>query len=357
VKIPERVLIVHPGPQFSVEDVFNGWYEAFCDLGIKTIQYNLQDRLLFYSHAFIYTGEDDEEGRRKFRKAFPRQEEVIGVAANQLYSTCYRWWPDLILIISDFFIPEDTIDILRSRGHKVVILFTESPYEEPKQVKRAQHADLVLVNDPSRLDLYEQAGIPAHYMPHAYRPKLHYPGPGTMGMETDFAFIGTAFPSRIEFFEKMHAAGAFDRIDVTLGGFWGSLPAGSPLFPYLSHDPAECVDNDVTAKIYRSAQLGINFYRVADGDDYQDGVACGPREIEMAACGLPFLRDSRPESDELFGEILPAFSSPEEASEQLARWLAQDELREQAALAVRAAVRPRTFTANAQKLLKILDEM
>jgi hypothetical protein len=155
----------------------------------------------------------------------------------------------------------------------------------------------------------------------------------------------------------MYAAGAFDRIDVTLGGFWGSLPAGSPLFPYLSHDPAECVDNEVTASVYRSAKMGLNFYRVADGDSYTEGVACGPREIEMAACGLPFLRDSRPESDELFGEILPPFHSPEEAAEQLSWWLAHDEDREDAAWALRDAVRPRTFTANAQRLLEIIAEL
>jgi spore maturation protein CgeB len=340
-----------------VEDVFQGWYEAFTQLGIKTIDYNLQDRLTFYAQAYLDLGEDDENGHKKFKKAFSRQDDVIGVAANQVYSTCYRWWPDLVLIISDFFVPDETVEILRSRGHKVVILFTESPYEEPKQVKRAQHADLVLLNDPSRLDLYEQAGIPAYYAPHAYRPSLHYPGAESVGLETDFAFIGTAFPSRIEFFEKMHAAGAFDRIDVTLGGFWGNLPEESPLSPYLAHDRSECVDNDQTASIYRSAKVGINFYRRSDGDSYQDGVACGPREVEMAACGLPFLRDPRPESDELFGEILPTFDSPEQAAEQLAWWLAHDDERMDAGMAVRRVIRPRTFQANVQKLLKLLDEL
>jgi hypothetical protein len=357
VKTPERVLIVHPGPQFSVEDVYRGWYEAFCDLGIQTIDYNLQDRLLFYQHAFLYTGKEDEHGAKEFRKAFPGNRDVIGVAANQIYSTCYRWWPDLILIISAFFIPEDTIDVLRSRGHKVVILFTESPYEEPKQVRRAGHADLVLVNDPSRLDLYDATATPALYMPHAYRPALHYPGPGTTGMDTDFAFVGTSFPSRVEFFEKMHSLGAFDRIDVTFGGFWGGLAADSPLRPYIAHDLDECLDNDQTAGIYRAAKVGVNFYRRHEGDAYSDGVSIGPREIEMAACGLVFLRDPRPESDELFGSILPAFHSPEEATEQLRWWLSHDDEREQAGLKLRAAVRPRTFRANALRLLQLLDDM
>lgn len=357
MKIPKRALIVHPGPQFSVEDVYRGWHEALAALGIATIEYNLQDRLVFYNHAYLYTGEDDEIGRRKFKKAFPNPADTIGVAANQIYSTCYRWWPDLVLIVSDFFIPDDTVEVLRSRGHKVVILFTESPYEEDRQLRRASHADLSLVNDPSRLDMYSKAGIPAVYMPHAYRPRVHYPGAGVTGMESDFAFIGTGFPTRVAFFEKMHALGAFDQIEVTFGGYWANLAADSPLQPMLAHDPDHCVENEVTARIYRSSKLGMNFYRRADSDNYQDGVSCGPREIEMAACGLPFLRDPRPESDELFGKWLPTFSSPEEATDQLKWWLSHDQEREDAGMAIRAAVRPRTFTANAQRLLEILDGM
>lgn len=357
MKIPNRALIVHPGPQFSVEDVYRGWHEALAELGIRTIEYNLQDRLVFYNHAYLYTGEDDEAGRRQFKKAFPDPMDAIGVAANQIYSTCYRWWPDLVLIVSDFFIPDDTVEVLRSRGHKVVLLFTESPYEEDRQLKRAAHADLALLNDPSRLDMYADAGIPAVYMPHAYRPRVHYAGPGLNRLETDFAFIGTGFPTRIAFFEKMQALGAFDQLDVTFGGYWQSLPETSPLQRLLSHSPEECVENDLVASIYRSCKLGMNFYRRAESDTYTDGVACGPREIEMAACGLPFLRDPRPESDELFGKILPAFSSPEEATDQLRWWMSHDEQREDAGLACRAAVRPRTFEANAKRLLEILDAM
>ena len=75
----------------------------------------------------------------------------------------------------------------------------------------------------------------------------------------------------------------------------------------------------------------------------------------MAACGLPFLRERRPESDELFGGILPTYESPEEAASQLHWWLDHEEERVAAGLAARAAVRPRTFAANVQALLEALD--
>jgi spore maturation protein CgeB len=81
------------------------------------------------------------------------------------------------------------------------------------------------------------------------------------------------------------------------------------------------------------------------------GVACGPREIEMAACGLWFTRDPRPESDGLFA-MLPSFTSPAEASEQI-RWaVSHDRARQKAAAAAREAVAGRTFRESAMRLLR-----
>jgi spore maturation protein CgeB len=354
VKRPERVLIVHPGPQFSVHDVFMGWHEALCDMGIRTIDYNLQDRIAFHDSAYLFTGVYDDTGHVQFKKAIADKDSVIRLSANGIFSTCFQFLPDLVIIVSAFFVPGDMIEILRSRGIKVVVLFTESPYEEGRQLNVAKHCDLVLLNDPSNLAMYDEAGIPAFYMPHAYRPRLHYPGPGEDDIQTDFAFLGTGFPSRIKFFEQMLEHGAFEGIDVTLGGNWQSI-GDSPVRNLLSHELDECVDNALTTRVYRSAKMGLNLYR-READAEFDGIAIGPREIEMAACGLFFLRDPRPESDELF-PMLPTFASAEDAAEQLKWWLAHETEREEAALKARAAVRHRTFQANVKALLGMLDEL
>jgi len=120
-----------------------------------------------------------------------------------------------------------------------------------------------------------------------------------------------------------------------------------------------CVDNTEVAELYRVSRSGINFYRreANEGeDDTTGGVACGPREIEMAACGLFFLRDPRPESDELF-PMLPAFGSAAEASELLRWWLARDAQREKAAAAAREAVAGRTFEAAARRLISTITAL
>ena len=140
-----------------------------------------------------------------------------------------------------------------------------------------------------------------------------------------------------------------------LHGPWLELAADSPLRDWTAIDPDGCVANDDAARTYRAARCGINFYR-REGESAHDGEgwACGPREIEMAACGLYFLRDPRPESDELF-PMLPSYASPGEASDLLRRALARPGDRAEAAAKARAAVSDRTFENHARKLLAMLD--
>jgi hypothetical protein len=244
------------------------------------------------------------------------------------------------------------LEILRARRHKIVLLCTESPYQDDYQLKVAEYADLTLLNDPVNISAYRDVG-PAEYMPHGYRERIHYPPPFGATPEYDFAFIGTGFPSRVRFFNDMNLAG----LNVRLGGLWMDLPEDSPLRDWtaVTDDTGDCVDNHEVAGIYRRARTGINFYRrESEGPHEGEGWAVGPREIEMAASGLWFARDSRPESDELF-PMLPAFSGPGEASDQI-RWaLGHPAEREKAAAQARAAIADRTFTEHARTLLRLLD--
>jgi hypothetical protein len=116
------------------------------------------------------------------------------------------------------------------------------------------------------------------------------------------------------------------------------------------------VDNDVTAEVYRGSLASFNIYRAETNgqlSDSADGYSMGPREVEMARCGLWFARQSRPESDEVF-PMLPTFSDPQELSDQL-RWaIANPEARMMAVERAFAAVEDRTFPNNARALLQAL---
>jgi len=344
-----RWLVGHPGPHFSVHDVYEGWAEGLRAIGEEVYTFNLGDRLTFYDAAHLEASERTKDGQAWFRKALTR-EQAIETAADGIFRTLYKCWPHVVLLVSAFFTPPWMLDLIRGRGHKLVLLHTESPYQDDEQLIRARSAHINLINDPVNLAVYQELGRAA-YMPHAYRPSVHHPaGPGDL-VEHDLAFVGTGFPSRVKFFEQMNLTG----LDVKLAGPWLDLPEDSPLRDWTATDPEGCVDNDETAAIYRAARCGINFYRREGENTWQgSGWACGPREIEMAACGLYFLRDPRPESDELF-PMLPSYTSPGEASDLL-RWaLTHPGDRAEAAGKARAVIEDRTFENHARKLLAMLD--
>lgn len=327
----------------------NGWAEALRDLGQEVMEYNLDRRLTFYDAALLETGTFDDSGHAEVRKALTR-EEAKTLAADGLLGAAYRWWPDVVLCTSAFFTPPFVLEVMRSRGHKIVMLFSEGPYQTATQLKMAEYACLSLVNDPCDIDRYRAVG-PAEYMPHAYRPSLHHPGEPVPEMACDLGFVGTGFPSRIGFFEAMN----LDGLDVLLAGNWLGLAEDSPLRKYIAHETDRCLDNEQTADVYRSAKAGINFYRREhDEADTPQGWAMGPREIEMAASGLWFLRDRRGESDQVLG-MLPSFDGPQDASQKLRWWLERPLYRAEAARKAREAIADRTFDQHARKLLAMLD--
>lgn len=331
-----RILAIHPGPQYSVADVHNGWVTGLAGLGVQVIDFNLDDRLAFYEQAL--DGKIEEKGV---------SEAAAVLASHSINSTVYEYWPDVILLTFGKFVAPFVYQLARLRGLKVVLLATESPYEDEAQLLLAEHCDLVLLNDPTNIERFRKV-TRAEYMPHAYDPALHHPGSSKPGTESEFCFVGSAYPSRVEFFEAVDFTG----IDVALAGNWQSLSDGSPLRKYLAHDIDACCDNLETVDLYRATQASANFYR-REGDT-DDGWAVGPREIELAATGTFFLRDPRGEGDDLF-PMLPKFYGPEDFGEKLRYWLRRPAKREEAATQARTAIADRTFNHNAQRLLELLS--
>lgn len=338
-----RFLVAHPGPQFSVQDVYNGWVESLRGLGQQVFEFNLGDRLTFYATVL----KEVEEG--KFTAAL-NAEQATELAVNGLYASLMRVRPHVLLIVSGFFIPPELITIARAAGVKVVVHHTESPYEDQRQLQVA-NCDLNLLNDPMNIDQFK-AVAPSVYMPHAYRETLHTPGPVDPDLECDFSFVGTGYQSRVEFFEALDLSS----LRVRLAGNWQLLTEDSPLRGFVEHELDECLDNEQTAALYQSTKVGLNLYRRESEGGATDltGWAIGPREVEMAATGLFFLRDSRPEGDELFS-MLPTFTGPEDASEQIRWWVRHDSEREAAADKARSAIADRTFSNNARRLMRLLE--
>jgi len=338
-----RWVVAQPGPSFSVHDTYVGWVEALRNLGQHVVEFNLDERLTLYGSALKQIGEG----------AFQRMltgEQSYELAVNGLYSTLYKARPDYLLVVSGFFIPPELLDRARRSGTRTIVLHTESPYEDERMMQLAPLVDLLLIDDPTNLETF-QAVTRTAYVPKAYRPTLHCPGPAVPELESDLAFVGTGYQSRIDFLEAMD----LDGIDVLLAGNWAPLTEDSKLYPFVAHDPEQCLPNERTVDVYRSAKVGLNLYRrEAQRPELSAGWSMGPRELEMSACALPFARDPRGEGDELL-PMLPTFSSPAEASEIVQWFLAHPDEARKAGEQAREAVDYRTFTNFASVLLQLLD--
>jgi len=336
-----RILTVEPGPEFSVADVHRGWLRALQRTDHEVRNFNLSDRITFTENAIRGKVSEQEKGHIAAR--------MVG---EQLRAACFDFWPDLVLITSAFLIPPQTFDIIRDRGIKIAVILTEAPYEDPSQIPIAARSDLAIINDPTNLDKYRLTQPATFYVPQAYDPEIHYRRPVSDDLRADFGWVGTAFPSRIEFLEAVDWTG----IEVALAGNWQNLDPDSPLQQYLVHHPEGCLPNDTTVDLYSSVHISANLYRKEAMAGHDSGWAMGPREIELAATGTFFLRESRPESDELLW-MLPTYDSPEEFGELLRYWLAHPNERDSAARAARSAVSSRTFDNNVRQLLEHYNDL
>lgn len=339
-----KIMLVQPGVAFSVADVHRGWVKALRQLGHTVVDFNFDDRLAFYSQVHL---RDQDTG--EFGKAL----DAVGaatIAAKGIEIAAFEFWPDLIIVTSGFYIPEQLYELLRSRGMKVVLHHLEAPYEDAAVIKKAGLVDAVMVNDPTNLDLFRDVNPKTWYMPHAYDPDVHRPGPVVPDAASDFCFVGTGFPSRAEFFESVD----WGDIDVALAGNWRALDEESPLRKYLAHDIGAGCDNVDAVDLYRSTQVSANLYRreaILPGGE--GGWAMGPREVELAACGTFFLREARGEGDEIL-PMLPTFDSPEQFQSLLRYYLARPEECAELATRARQAVAGRLFLTNALELLRLL---
>lgn len=343
-----KVLIVHPGIRFSVGDVYQGLAKGLRECGAEVAMFNLDDRITFYTQAWV---KDEESG--SLTKAF-NEEAALLMAANGIEVALYEWWPDVVVIVSGFYIPPKLWAVLRRRPHHVVYWCTESPYEDDRQSRPARYADTVVLNDPANVDQFRrEINKNTWYFPHSYDPAVHHLGAAVPDLASDFAFVGTGFPSRVDWLERVDWSG----VNARFGGNWQALEDGSPLLPMLfDPDRQACMDNAVTADVYRSTKASLNLYRKEHSNEaHADGWAMGPREVELAACGTFFFRETRGEGDALF-PMLPLVDSPEAFGDELRWWLAHDDERTAAAMAAHAAIADRTFKNTAARLLRLVEQ-
>jgi spore maturation protein CgeB len=340
-----RVLLVHPGPHFSVADVYNGLHKGLVAAGCEVATLNLDERLEFYMGAHARQHDDS------LIKAFDKP-AAIAMAAQGLEVACYEFWPDVVIVVSGWFVPESVWKVLAQRPHKVVLWATESPYEDAQQATAGQYADVVVLNDPANLAAWcEHVNPNTFYRGHSYDPDVHYPGDADPELVYDFGFVGTGFPSRLAWLEQVDWSG----LTVGFGGNWQGVSSDSPLASFLIHDNDQCMDNRVAADLYRSVTMSANLYRKESAEGgHSAGWAMGPREVELAACGTFFFREPRGEGDGLFPTTPMLPEDPKLFRSHIDLWMGRPDDRAAVVRYNRDAVADRTFGNTAIWLLELV---
>ncbi|MCC7372530.1 MAG: glycosyltransferase [Chloroflexi bacterium] len=344
-----RLLLVHPGADWSTADVFDGYRAALLDLGHTAAAFNLHVRLAradaWLTWNWRRAGKPDPK---------PSRGDVYYLAGCDVVSAALQGNVDWVVIFTGSYLHPDTLVQLRRAGRRVALVLTESPYEDDWQRRIIPYADVVFTNERASVNALRTTTPNVYYLPHAYDPARHRPDladdPDVPAH--DVVFVGTGFPERLEALAAVDWTG----IDLGLYGTYELLGSRSKLRQYVRDG---VIDNARAAALYRKAKIGLNLYRQSvtchrESPRILGAQSMNPRAFELAACGAFQISDARAEVAEVFGGLVPTFTDPAELGALVRRWLADDAGR----AAIRAAVPERiarsTFAHRAAQVAAFL---
>ncbi len=332
---PLRALAIHPGASWSTHDVFEGLRYGLEYHGVDVYEYRLDARIEIANRTLNAQARLARKRNPDMPK--PTQADVFYHASAGALERALRLEVDVVLIVSAMYFHPDVLTLMKRAGIKVFVLFTESPYDIDQEMLVAKIVDGCWTNERSSVEAFRAVNPRAGYMPHAWHPVKHRkdtPIPDNVPAH-DVVFVGTGFPDRITFFNSIDWTG----IDVGLYGSWKGLGLKPQLKACLRN---EQVDNTFAAALYRKAKVGINLYRAFAGWGRTarrvTGESLSPRAYELAALGCFHISAFRAEVPEVFGDLVPTFSTPTEAAALIRTWLANDADRERVAAQLPARV-------------------
>lgn len=307
------VLLVHPGARWSTADVEAGLRYGLEAHGVEVIRYRLDTRLT-RAKSWLYAS---WRARKDATVARPTTREALLQAGVGVLEHALRHAVDAVVVVSAILVHPDVLVLLKRAGLKVVVVFTESPYDHVHEHRIAGLVDGGWTHERTAAAAF-RAVTPCAYLPHAWHPERHFVSARSTGTlpAHDVVFVGSGFPERVTWFNAIDWAG----IDLGLYGGWTDVG--------LKPQVAACVrgaqmDNATAAALYRRAKIGLNLYRRTK----LPAESLNPRAYELAACGVFSLSEARAESHEKFGALVPTFTSPAEASALMRHWLHADDAR------------------------------
>jgi len=344
---PLRIILVHPGASISTADVHTGLIAGLRADGHQVWEYALDGRI-------ESTGQWLESVWRKKKREGPRPTpaEVLRFAGEPLVARALAIMPDVVLVVSAMYLHPDILILLRRARIRVAILFTESPYDDERQARLVPWADLCWTNERT-----SAASMGIRYLPHGWTPEVHTVAPvsGEDVQAHDVVFVGTGFQERIDLLADID----FGNLDVGLYGTWGLM---GPRHRLRKHLNGGYVNNTKAAALYRRAKIGLNLYRQSKGfgkaaPRVTSAQSLNPRAYELAATGCFTISDYREEVAEVFGDLVPTFTTADEATALIHTWAANDVGRRRVQDQLPSAVATATWHARACSIVRDLADV
>ena len=335
---PLRVLLCHPGASSSTADVEAGLRYGLEQHQVEVIRFRLDERIDRSARWLHAAWRKASKRNPSIEK--PTMADIFYQAGLGALERALRFQVDVVLVVSAMFLHPDVIILMKRAGLRVCVLFTESPYDTQKELRVAGIIDGCWTNERSVVASFQQVCRQVGYLPHAWHPERHLPGPKLEDQQVpahDVVFVGTAFRERVEWLQAVDWTG----IDLGLYGNWQTLGSRSSLRQFVRDTVP--INNITTASLYRRAKIGLNLYRESMGwGRFAPRIAAAeslnPRAYELAACGAFHLSQDRAEVREVFGDLVPTFRTPIEAAALIRAWLVDEPGRQRVAAQLPARV-------------------
>lgn len=353
-----RVLLVHPGASWSTADVFDGLNYGLQQHGIYVVPYRLDTRIEASSKALHALWRVKKRENPSLVK--PHVADIMYHAGVGALEMALREGVDVVLIVSAMLQHPDTIVMMKRAGLRVTVLFTETPYDEEEELRIAALVDGCWTTERASLHKFKAVNPRSGYLRHAWHPLKHTRETRAVDAKVlahDVVFVGSGFAERVQWFNAIDWTG----INLGLYGTWKGLGLSRAVKRHLQ---AENVENEMAAALYRHAKIGLNLYRRSKGWGRDaariistQAESVSPRGYELAACGVFHLSEARAEVSELFGGLVPTFSTPAEAEVLIRRYLAADDERTRMAAQLPACVAEHSWAQRARTVIGDLHSL
>jgi spore maturation protein CgeB len=349
-----KLLVVHPGASSSTSDVADGLTYGLERHGVELVRYRLDQRI-DRSHRWLnYNWRKTQKKNPSIEK--PTTADVFYQAGIGALEMGLRHQVDCVLVVSAMFLHPDVIILMKRAGLRVVVLFTESPYDQERELAVAKLVDGCWTSERTSVDAFAAVNPRSGYLQHAWHPERH----GMVSANDDVpahdvVFVGTGFHERIAWLDAIDWTG----IDLGLYGNWQQLGSRNVLRRYVRDG---VVDNVRAAALYRRAKIGLNLYRTSKGWGREapaiaNAESLNPRAYELARCGAFTLSTYRAEVPEVFGNLVPTCSESSEASDLIRQWLADPAGRARVQASVPACVAESSWVQRSTRVIGDLETL